>query len=61
MRIDWVEWVTGCDNFLGRGLVCCSLLGELVAIVTLSVAEGSLPDCEEILRFAALAQDDSEW
>jgi hypothetical protein len=56
-----VEWVTGCDNFFGRGLVCCGLLGELVAIVTLSAAEGSLPGCEEILQFAALVQNDSEW
>jgi hypothetical protein len=29
-----------------------------VVIVTLSAAEGSLPGCEEILRFAALSQDD---
>jgi hypothetical protein len=56
-----VEWVTGCDNFFGRGLVCCGLLGELVAIVTLSAAEGSLPGGEEILRFALLSQDEPEW
>jgi hypothetical protein len=29
-----------------------------VASVTLSAAEGSMPDCEEILRFALLSQDD---